>query len=274
VLTFTATEAVENGYCEGIVDDMSEIFRQAGIENYTIKQYKPSSMDRVIGLLINPFVTGILIMVIVGGIYFELQSPGIGFPLIASIIAALLYFAPLYLEGMAEYWEFILFGAGVILILVEIFAIPGFGIAGIAGVIAMITGLTLSMVDNEMLKDFEFTGEGMNLLLRSFGVVVLSSLLGLVFSIWAASKLLSTTSFTKFALSTDQKVSEGYLGVESQQLDLIGSTGEAYTVLRPSGKVIINKEIYDAKAEYGMINKGDKVRVLRYETGQIYVVKV
>ena len=92
----------------------------------------------------------------------------------------MLYFAPLYLEGIAQYWEFLIFAAGVILMLVEVIAVPGFGVAGVAGIIAMVTGLTLSMVDNEMLKDLEFTGEGMNLLMRSFGIVVVSSLLGLV----------------------------------------------------------------------------------------------
>jgi membrane-bound serine protease (ClpP class) len=273
VLTFTATEAVENGYCEGIVDNRKEIFDKAGIEEYTLKTYSPSPLDKIINLLINPFVTGILIMVIIGGIYFELQSPGIGFPIIASIFAALLYFAPLYLEGMAEYWEFLIFALGVILMLVEIFAIPGFGIAGIAGVIAMVTGLTLSMVDNELLKDFDFTGEGMNLIIRSFGIVVLSAFLGLATSIWAANKLLTTNIFTNLALKTDQKVEEGYLGVDSKQKELIGMNGTAYTVLRPSGKVMIDDNIYDATAEVGFIDKGEKIKVLRYETGQVYVIK-
>ena len=274
VLTFTATEAVKHGYCEGIVNNRKEIFEQAGIKEYTIEQYSPSAMDKIIGLLINPFVTGILIMIIIGGIYFELQSPGIGFPLAASVVAALLYFAPLYLEGLAEYWEFLIFAAGIVLMLVEIFAIPGFGVAGIAGVICMVTGLTLSMVDNELLRDFEFTGEGMNVVMRSFGIVVLSALLGLLTSIWLASRVLSTNNFAKLALSADQKVSEGYLGVESEQKELVGLTGKAYTVLRPSGKVIINDKIYDAMSEFGFINKGDEIKVIRYETGQVHVVKV
>lgn len=274
VLTFTASEAVKHGYCEGIVQNRNEIFEQAGIKEYTLKQYTPSAMDKIIGLLINPFVTGILIMIIIGGIYFELQSPGIGFPLAASIIAALLYFAPLYLEGLAEYWEFLIFAAGVVLMLVEIFAIPGFGVAGVAGVICMVTGLTLSMVDNEMLRDFEFSGEGMNLIMRSFGIVVLSALLGLLTSIWLASRVLSTNNFAKLALNTDQKVSEGYLGVESEQKELVGLTGKAHTVLRPSGKVIVNDKIYDAMSEFGFINKGDDIKVIRYETGQVHVIKI
>jgi len=274
VLTFTATEAMQNGYCEGIVNSRKELLEQVGLTEYTIKEYNPSTMDRIIGLLISPFVTGILIMIIIGGIYFELQSPGIGFPLVAAIIAALLYFAPLYLEGLAEYWEFLIFALGIILMLVEIFAIPGFGIAGVAGIIAMLTGLTLSMVDNEVFKDFEFTGEGMNLLMKSFGVVVLSSLVGLIASIWTASKVLNTTTFASLVLGADQKTDEGYLGVDSAQKTLVGKSGEAYTVLRPSGRVLIEGNIYDAKSEFGYINKGDKIKVLRYETGQVYVMKI
>gem|GEM_PF-24482 len=274
VLTFTATEAMEHGYCEGIVNNIPELLESIGIEEYTLKRYEPTTMNRIIGLLINPFVSGILIMIIIGGIYFELQSPGIGFPIIASVIAALLYFAPLYLEGLAEYWEFLIFLTGIILMLVEIFAIPGFGVAGVAGIIAMVTGLALSMVDNEVVRDFEFTGEGINILMKAFGLVVLSAMLGLIASIWAASKVLSTTSFAALVLGTDQKVENGYLGVDAKQKTLVGKTGEAYTVLRPSGRVMIEGEIYDAKAEFGYISKGEKVKILRYETGQVYVVKV
>ena len=273
VLTFTATEALANGFCEGIVNDIDEIIQRAGIEEYTLKKYSPTPMNKIIGLLINPVVSGILIMVIIGGIYFELQSPGIGFPLIASVIAAMLYFAPLYLEGIAQYWELLIFAAGVILMLVEVIAVPGFGVAGVAGIIAMVTGLTLSMVDNEMLKDLEFTGEGMNLLMRSFGIVVASSLLGLSLSIYAASKLLSTNMFARLVLEADQMVDQGFIGVDAQQKHLIGKTGETYTVLRPSGKVIIDDEIYDAVGEYGYIAKGEKIQVIKYQGGQVHVIK-
>lgn len=273
VLTFTASEALDAGYCEGIVNSRKEVIEKAGFENYTIAEYKASMMDRLISILISPYVAGILIMIIIGGIYFELQSPGIGFPIVASIIAALLYFAPLYLEGLAEYWEFLIFAAGIILMLIEIFAIPGFGVAGAAGIILMVGGLTLSMVDNDMLKDFEFTGEGASLLARSFGIVIVSAFLGLSISIFLASKLLTTSAFRNLALNTDQKTDEGYIGVESKQKDLVGKSGTAYTVLRPSGKVMVDGKIYDAKAEFGLIDKNAPVKVIRYETGQVYVIK-
>jgi len=274
VLTFTASEAMLHGFCEGTVESVEEIIEKLGIEEYELKTYKPSGLDKVIGFLINPVVSGVLIMIIIGGIYFELQSPGIGFPLVASILAALLYFAPLYLEGMAENWELIIFIIGVVLIFVEIFAIPGFGVAGVAGIIAMITGLTLGLVDNIVFEEPEFTGEGLGILMKSLSLVLVSILLGLVFSLWATKKLLTTSAFSNLSLRSEQRMEEGYIGVETEQQKLIGETGVAHTVLRPSGKVKINEKLYDAKSEYGLIERGETVKVIRYETGQVYVVKV
>jgi len=182
VLTFTASEAITHGYCEGTAASIEEVISKLGIEEYELRSYNPTGLDKMIGFLINPMVSGVLIMIIIGGIYFELQSPGIGFALGASIVAALLYFAPLYLEGMAENWELILFIVGVILIMVEIFAIPGFGVAGVAGIIAIITGLTLSLVDNVVFEDPEFTGEGLGILMKSLSLVLVSVLAGVIFS--------------------------------------------------------------------------------------------
>jgi membrane-bound serine protease (ClpP class) len=273
VLTFTASEAMAHGYCEGTAANIEEVIAKLGIEEYELSTYEPSGMDKAIGFLINPLVSGVLIMIIIGGIYFELQSPGIGFALGASIVAALLYFAPLYLEGMAENWELILFIVGIILVMVEIFAIPGFGVAGIAGIIAMITGLTLSLIDNVVFEDPEFTGEGLGILMKSLSLVLVAVLLGIIMSLWATRKLLTSTAFGNLSLKSEQLTEEGYIGVETEQHSLVGEEGVAQTVLRPSGRVTIKDKLYDAKSEYGFIEKGEAIRVVRYETGQVYVVK-
>jgi membrane-bound serine protease (ClpP class) len=273
VLTFTASEAMAHGYCEGTATSLEEVISELGIQDYELTTYTQSGLDKMIGFLINPIVSNILIMIIIGGIYFELQSPGVGFPLGAAIVAALLYFAPLYLEGMAENWELILFIVGVILIMVEIFAIPGFGVAGVAGIIAVITGLTLSLVDNVVFKDPEFTGEGLGILMKSLSLVLVSVLLGIIFSLWATRKLLTTTAFGNLSLKSEQRTEEGFIGVETRQKSLVGELGVAHTILRPSGKVMIKDRLYDAKSEYGFIEKGSAIKVIRYETGQVYVVK-
>jgi membrane-bound serine protease (ClpP class) len=114
VLTFTAKEALKHNFCEGIAESIEEVMELANIKEYTIIEQKLTATDKIIKFLINPFVSGILIMIIIGGIYFELQTPGIGFPIAASAIAAIIYFAPLYIEGLAEHWEIVIFIVGVI----------------------------------------------------------------------------------------------------------------------------------------------------------------
>ncbi len=273
VLTLTTEEAIKYGFCEGEANSIQEVMKIAGIDNYEIKEYELTALDRIIGFLLNPVVSGLLIMLIVGGIYFELQSPGIGFPLAAAVTAAILYFAPLYLEGLAQNWELIIFIVGLILLAVEIFAIPGFGVAGISGIILMVLGLTLAMVDN-VVFDFNFS-TALASIVKSFFIVTVSMFLGLILSLWLGGKLFSSRkAFAGLSLDRDMKSEEGFIGVESKPKELIGKTGVADSILRPAGKVIIDNEIYDAKAEYGFINKGEKVKVMRYETGQIYVVKV
>ena len=139
VLTFTPNEAIKNGYCEGIANSVEEVLGELNVTEYIIKKYEPSGIEKVVDFMLNPILQGLFIMLIVGGIYFELQSPGIGFPLLAAIIGAFLYFSPLYLEGLAANWEIILFVIGVALLGVEIFVIPGFGVAGVSGIVFIIS---------------------------------------------------------------------------------------------------------------------------------------
>jgi membrane-bound serine protease (ClpP class) len=206
----------------------------------------------------------------IGGLYFELQTPGIGFPFGAAFLAAILYFAPLYIEGIAQNWEIVLFVVGIILLAVEIFAIPGFGVAGIAGIVLMITGLTLAMIDNIV---WEFEGAGLEPFIKSLFLVVFSAFLALVISITLSRKLLDTSIFSHLVLSSTQNKDEGYSSFDSKFSDLKGRSGIAATSLRPSGRVEIDYEQYDAKSLVGFIDRGEKVKVVKFETGQVYVVK-
>ena len=79
VLTLTADEAVQRHFSEGSASSVAEVLQRAGVEDYTLYVYEPTTLDRVLGWLMNPVAQGIFIMLIIGGIYFELQTPGIGF---------------------------------------------------------------------------------------------------------------------------------------------------------------------------------------------------
>jgi len=210
-------------------------------------------------------------MLIIGGIYFELQTPGIGFPLAIAITAAVLYFAPLYLEGLANHWELLIFFTGLILIAVEIFALPGFGVAGISGIFLMILGLSLAMVDNLVFK-WDFAA-GLFSVFKSFCIVTGSAALAFALSIWIGKSFLDNPHLKKVMLMAEQRSSEGYVGVDDLS-GMIGVTGTARSMMRPAGKVDIDGRLYDAICEIGYINAGDKVKVIRYETGQLYVKNI
>ena len=136
VLTLTPSEAVEVGYCEGIAESYQEVAAiLAGDGQFVIKDMSEDMtwLDRLIQFLLNPFLQSIFMMMIVGGIFVEIRTPGIGLPLLTAVAGALLYFAPAYIGHLAEYWEILLFVVGLVLIALEIFVIPGFGVAGISG---------------------------------------------------------------------------------------------------------------------------------------------
>lgn len=269
VLTLTANQAVDLNYCDGIAENIEEIaHKYLGLENYTVEVYNATFYDEIKGFLTNPIIQAFLIMIIMGGIYFEMKTPGLGFPTAIAITAAILYFAPLYLQGYAQNWEILIFVAGLILIVFEIFVIPGFGVTGISGIMLVVTGLFLSLIGN---VNFNFD----NIPLYQFNQSVLTVIAGLGFGVglifYLSSRIGKRGVFRKVALQADQ---EGYFSVPMTPVTLIGKKGVAATVLRPSGKVIIEGEYYDAVSDKGFINKGDEIVVRRYSSSQLYVSKI
>ena len=201
-----------------------------------------------------------------------MQSPGIGFPLGIAVLAAIAYFAPLYLEGLAENWEILIFVVGLVLLALEIFVIPGFGVAGALGITFTIAGLTLSLLNN---VKFNFDHVQSTSIVIALLTVTVSIFAGLLLSFWLSKKLFTIQRgpLHNLALNSSQDKTEGYISVNLHQLEMVGKQGIAYTVLRPSGKVKIEEEIWDAKAIEGYIEKGDAIIVLRQEAGQLYVEK-
>ncbi|MDR0835284.1 MAG: nodulation protein NfeD [Tannerella sp.] len=264
-LTLTAEEAVKWRYCEGIAESVSDVIENhLNIKEYKLETYQPTWLDNLMGFMMNPFLQSVLIMIIIGGIYFELQTPGIGFPSAAALIAAILYFSPLYIEGLAANWEIILFLVGLILVAFEVFIIPGFGIAGIAGTLCVIVGLTLALINN---VNFNFDGVSGFEIGRSLIVVLFGLTLGFGGMLWLSSKIGTKGIMRNMALVTDLENATSSPVLSN----LVGKTGIATTVLRPSGKVIIDNEYYDSVSESGFIEKGAKITVVRFENAQLYV---
>ncbi len=271
IVTFTPHEAIKFGFCDGIAENVSEVVRSEGISDYEIKEYHATGMDKLIGFLIHPIVQGILIMIIIGGIYFELQTPGVGFPLVAALAACVLYFAPLYLEGFANNIELIMFVVGVILLLTEIFVIPGFGVTGISGIVCIIASLVLAGIDD---VSFDFFHDFIRAIIRSIFFVISCSLISLFGSIWLSRKLFASRRLG-WSLQAEETTDSGFVGVDMTAKQELGKEGIAETDLRPAGKVSVDGEQYDAVSNLGMyIPKGNRVKVVKYQAGQLYVESV
>lgn len=272
VLTFSTEEAIQWNYCEGKASSIEELLALAGIANASIYEYKSTTADRLLGFLTNPAFQGIMIMLIIGGIYFELQTPGIGFPLAVSILAGLLYFAPLYVEGLLANWEIIVFILGVILILVEIFATPGFGVLGLGGVIAIIVGLSFAMIDTDLLKYIPDGQISVGFVVRPVALVIIAVTASVIVSIALGKRILTGRSIIgrRVVLASQMNAEEGYVSREKDR-GLVGRFGVTTVPLRPSGKVMVDNRIYEAAGANGMfIERGREVEIVRDEGGVLY----
>ena len=261
VTTLTTTEAIANGYCEARVNSIEEILKRNKIENYELDHFELGASERIIAFFINPFISGLLILIIIGGLYFELQTPGAVFPIAASMLALIFYLVPYYLNGLAEYWEVIALMVGIILLIAEIFVIPGFGVAGVLGIGLTVGSLILIMLNNDFFN-FEFVPLG-DIVVATFSAIG-GLTAGVLLLFFGGAKLTETKAFRRIALTDTQKTSHGY-SVNVNAKELIGKTGIAHTVLRPSGKVLIDDQVYDAFTRGDYVQKGDPIEVIASE---------
>lgn len=274
VLTFTADEAVKWNYADGKAESVDEIMQKLGYttpDSYVISEYHPTWLDHFIGFLTNPAVQAVLIMLIIGGIYMELHSPGVGFPSAAAIIAAILYFLPLYISGIASSWIILLFVLGIMLIILEIFVVPGFGITGIAGISCVCAAVILGLIEH-----YTFSLSHMNADAVWSSMIIFLVGTGLaIMAIWYLTSSYGPKWVRRHTeLMLTQQVKEGYIGVDMTPVGYIGLDGTAVTDMRPAGKVEINGEVLDAVAVRGFIHAGARVKVMKYENAQIYVAEV
>ena len=277
VLSLTPTEAIAVGFCEGICENEYEVAEKVtGDNSFVIKNMEDDMtwLDKLIQFLLNPLLQSIFIMMIIGGIFVEIRTPGIGLPLVTAIVGALLYFAPAYIGHLAQSWEIFLFIVGLILIAVEIFALPGFGVCGIAGIVAVVISLAFSMVDNIELFHWDGT-VNLRPIIQPLGIVVLSATAAIFGSVWIVRKLYDTRSFDHIALRQEMKAEDGYTSVASGLESIVGQSVTVFTDMRPGGKVLTSDgRIHEANLKYGgYAYKGEILKVTSTEQGRLYCEK-
>ncbi|MCP2045277.1 nodulation protein NfeD [Pontibacter sp. HSC-36F09] len=270
VLTLTTSEAILHGFSEGQANNIEEVLQKLNLQDAEIVRYELSTTDKVISFFLNPVISGILILIIIGGLWFELQTPGVGFPLIAAIVAGVLYLTPFYLNGLAEHWEVLLFIVGLVLIGLEVFVIPGFGVTGISGIVLVFLSLLLIMVNNQA---FDFTFVSSERLMESLVSVLLGMISAVIIVVLTWNRVLGSRALRRVTLVNTFESKEGYRSSHSAE-HLIGKTGIAYTRMAPSGRVMIDDNVYDAQARDGFIDKGDVVQVIDQSTFALRVKKV
>ena len=278
VLSMTPSEAVEVGYCEGIYETIYEVADAVTQgKSFVIRSMEDDMtfLDKLIQFLLNPLLQSIFMMMIIGGIFVEIRTPGIGLPLVTAIVGALLYFAPGYIGHLVSYWEILLFVVGLVLIAVEIFVIPGFGVAGITGIVAVVVSLAFAMVDN--IEFFSWDGTlDLQPIIQPLGIVIISASAAVFGSVWLVKRLYATRSFDHIALRQEMKADDGFTGVVSGLESLVGEPVVVFTDMRPGGKVkTTDGRIMEATLQFGgFASKGETLKVLSAEQGRLYCEKL
>lgn len=272
VVSLTSSEALNLGFSDGTYSSLQELLRAQGLENSEQKEFDSGGARSLVLFFLRPEVSGILLSIILLGIFFELQSPGVGLPGLAALVAALLFFIPNYLEGMAMYWEILLFVVGLLLLGLEIFVIPGFGIAGIAGGLLMLVSLVLSITANLPAEPgWGISAPEPNGLIRSLWVLVLALSGSLALALLALKFLPQSTFFRRVSVETELKSQAGFRSSNPVDLDLIGRAGKTLGPLRPGGTIEIDGKEWEAHSLSGWIERGHSVEVVQYENNILLV---
>jgi membrane-bound serine protease (ClpP class) len=266
LITLTSEEAYNYGIADTLVNDIDKLLSAFNLKNANKIEINQNWAEAVVRFLNNPIITSILIMIGFFGLLAEIKSPGWGVPGTAGLIALTLFFGTSYILQLASVIEILMFIIGVALILLEIFVIPGFGIAGISGIILVFASLFFSLVGGDPFLDFELVS-------RAIIQLSISLVLALVLIFVLAKYLPKTSIFNKFVLSVSEKSVDGFSSHTFAE-DLVGAEGIALTTLRPAGTAEINGRRVDVMTESEYVEKGKKIEVLAVDGIRVLVREV
>jgi membrane-bound serine protease (ClpP class) len=266
LVTLTDDEARKYGIADTIVSNKEELLKAFNLENAQIITVNQNWAEDVVKFLNNPVVSSILILIGFFGLIAEIKTPGWGLPGTAGVIALLLFFGSSYILQLASVLDIVLFIAGIVLLALEIFVIPGFGITGISGIILIFLSIFLSLTPGGPFFNYE------NI---SIAIVQLTSaLVGALILVFLLAKFLPKTNmFNKLILADEEKAEQGFVSYPSEK-ELLGAEGIALTTLRPAGSAEFNGKRVDVVADWEYIEKGKKIKVLRVEGIKVVVKEV
>ena len=270
LLTLTSQEAVTQGLAVATVQNRAELLELLMLSAAPLVTIQPKSGERVARFLNSMLVSGLLLMIGLGGIFVEFKSPGTSVPGIIGAVALGLFFWGHYVAGLSGWFELALFLVGLILIMIEIFIIPGFGATGISGILCMLAALVLAMVDWS--PGNWSARPGLEELMQPVAIVAMGILGSLILLALVAKVMPRTPGVANIFLQRQMDATDGYTARNNDELTRwIGKAGVAKTILRPAGKALIEATLLDVVTDGGFITAGTAVKVVRADNNRLVV---
>lgn len=262
LLTLSTQEALRVGYAKAAVAGEPELLRAIGLPDAHVVTLEPNWAELVVRFLTNPLVSPLLLSLGILGLVFEIKTGAFGLGGLISLTSLGLFFGSSFLVGLAGWEEIILLGVGLVAISIEVFVLPGFGAAGILGLVALAAAVTLAMIGTS-----PTTAD----VAQAF--VVLGASLAITVAVAYAwlRHLPNSGRFAGLFLRGGAHQIDGYIAAAPRS-DLVGQDGVAMTDLRPSGTAQIGPERVDVVTEGEYVAQGRPVRVVRSE-GYRHVVR-
>jgi len=274
-LEVNGKRAVELGLAEATVDGETSLLKRYGLEG-PLTTLEPTAVDTAVYVLNLSWVTGLLFVVGLVALYIEFSAPGISIGGLTAVLCFALFFWSRFMGGTADWLEVVLFVVGLMFLAVELFVIPGFGIAGLSGLLLLGTSLVLASQDFVIPS----TAGQLSELTKSLMVVVGSLMAFFLAAALITSYLGKVPFLNRFALQPPTaSPASGSLASNSgsANADLsvtVGDIGTADSPLRPSGKARFGDEWLDVATEGPFVEQGRAVKVIRIAGRRIIVREV
>ncbi|MFD2158043.1 nodulation protein NfeD [Rubritalea tangerina] len=256
---------------DGICKDLEEVLKAEGLEGTEVVVAEPKGLEAFahwVGL-----VSPLLISIGVLALFMEFKTPGIGIFGVVALVAFALFFVGNNIDGnVSGSWLFVLFIAGLILVILEFWVIPGTFVAGAVGVVMMGAALILAMVDVDMLDSFKDTKDGLIGFTALLGWPLIYMTMGLFIAVlgsFVAMRFMPVMPMYG-SLAVEAELASG-TGEENHNDELVGKEGMTVTELRPSGRVRIDGEIHEVVSQAGFVEVDAKVRVVSADGMRILV---
>jgi len=261
LLTLSTEEAVRLGFAAAVTD-WDDLLRAIGAPGATVVETQVNWAERVVRFLTHPLVAPFLLSLGFLGLLIEVKTPAFGLAGLAGVTSLTLFFGSHFIIGLAGWEVAMLLGLGVILLLVELLVLPGFGLAGGLGLIAIVVSIFLSLVGRMP------TGGDVMIALN----VLAASVLLVGFAGWQLIRRLPKDRRGQALLNREELTRElGYTSALRRE-DLVGIEGIAITDLRPSGTARIGTERIDVVSYGPWVTAGTPIRIVSSE-GYRHVVE-